>query len=77
MTRTAYDHDRDCGTTTKTVIVDWTDLKSIKVAERQKARLENDGYTLIGTKAPVGGNAAKLIYRKSANSRTTPLISTK
>lgn len=31
----------------KHIKTDWNDLKSIKQAERQKARLENAGYTLI------------------------------
>ena len=33
----------------QTVTTDWNDIKSIKQAERKKAKLENQGYTLIAT----------------------------
>ena len=54
----------------KIVTVDWNDTKSIKNAERQKARLENAGYSLIQTTG--GLFTTKLFYEKSA-SRTADL----
>lgn len=49
----------------KTIIqvkTDYTDLKSIKESERLKARLENDGFTLIHTFA--GLTRSTLTYRR-------------
>ena len=43
------------------VRVDWNDLKSIKASEKQKLKLENEGYTLVQT---IGGlTTSTLIYR--------------
>ena len=43
--------------------VDWNDLKSIKSVEKQKTKLENNGYTLINTIA--GFTTTTLIYKKN------------
>jgi len=48
-------------TITKTIRVDWNDLKSIKKAERTKTKLENAGYQLI---SHFGGmNETVMIYK--------------
>ncbi|MCK4500110.1 hypothetical protein KAU11_06395 [Candidatus Babeliales bacterium] len=42
--------------------IDWRSLKSIELAEIQKAKLENDGWTLIDD---IGGlTTSVLIYAK-------------
>jgi hypothetical protein len=38
----------------------WTDMASVKKAERKKARLENAGYTLKGTFS--SGNECSITY---------------
>ena len=48
---------------TRTVSVNWEDVKSIRKAERQKSRLENQGYTLIRTIA--GVTTSRLVYEKT------------
>jgi len=44
------------------VRVDWNNMKSIKSAEKMKARLENIGYSLTNTVS--GANSAVLVYNK-------------
>lgn len=48
--------------TVKEIRFNTDSLAGIQYAERQKTRLENQGYTLIREK--VGFNTATLIYRK-------------
>lgn len=45
----------------ETIRIFWNDLKSIKSAERQKAKLENAGYQLIS--AFGGMNESVMIYK--------------
>ena len=49
----------------KRVIINWSmdSLKSIKQAERKKAKLENDGYTLV--KEIAGLFYGRLIYERN------------
>jgi len=44
--------------------INWNDEKSIKTAEKIKARLENEGYSLINTLA--GINRSTLFYGKKS-----------
>ena len=49
---------------TVTIHVDWNSLKSIELAERAKAKLENDGWSQINS---FGGlNTSALIYAENA-----------
>lgn len=48
--------------TVKEIRFSTDDLEGIQYAERQKARLENQGFTLIREKA--GFHSATLVYRK-------------
>jgi len=49
----------------KEIIVNWKDIKSIERAEKQKARLENEGYTFIKTeKISFIDDIDKSIYEK-------------
>ena len=50
------------GRTVKEIHFDSNDLKHIKYAEKQKARLENAGYSLA--KELVGFCSTTLIYKK-------------
>lgn len=47
----------------KLIKVNWSNLKSIKNAEKQKTKLENVGYNLVKTKK-VGFDKFVLIYKK-------------
>ena len=53
------------GRTVKEIRFSTDNLESIQYAERQKARLENQGFTLIREKA--GFNSATLVYRRMLN----------
>ena len=44
------------------ITVDWNDESSIRKAERQKAKLENEGYKLVQTTG--GLFTSSLIYEK-------------
>jgi hypothetical protein len=44
------------------IIIDLNDLKSIKLGERKKTRLENKNYTLV--KNSQGFNKIEMIYKK-------------
>lgn len=46
---------------TKTITIDYNDIKSIKNAEKQKVRLENKGYTLTDSVASL--NEAVMVYK--------------
>lgn len=35
----------------KVIVIDWYDIKSIRLAERKKVRLENSGWTLVEEQA--------------------------
>ena len=48
---------------TVNININWNDEKSIKIAEKTKARLENKGYSLVNTLA--GINRSTLVYSKS------------
>ena len=48
---------------TITINVDWTNLKSIELAELQKSELENSDYILINTFGGVDQSA--LLYAKN------------
>lgn len=43
----------------------WSDIRSIKKAERLKAKLENDGYRLVNTITNRFTDECKMIYRKA------------
>lgn len=47
---------------TKEIVIDMTSVKGISLGERKKARLENDGWTLVKTYA--GFTMTKLTYQK-------------
>lgn len=49
----------------KVIIIDWSDSKSIKSAEKRKSRYENEGYRLISTQQ-VGFNKFRLEYTKGS-----------
>ena len=44
------------------VNVDWNSASSKRKAQRQKAKLQNDGYTLIATNG--GITTSQLVYKK-------------
>lgn len=53
----------------KVIKVNWNDTKSIRDAEKQKEKLEDEGFELIKT---VGGlTTTELYYEKTASSRTS------
>jgi len=45
---------------TKVIKVDWNDERSIREAEKSKARLENMGYSLVNTRG--GLSTSELVY---------------
>ena len=47
---------------TVSITVNWNSKKSIELAEQSKAKLENDGWTLINSFG--GVNSSVLVYAK-------------